>query len=181
MTSLELTTGMDVDVAGIDLEVGVDGEQLVLPIRGKVVTPSAYVAPEEIDLGTACIGTSVRQNVLLTNNGTATLRVLRPVMDASNAFRPLFLDPSTYPDEGAQLPAGEIAMVAVEPAMSSAGTLTGVLTWDVVDLPAAPFESIPEPRCHPRCSHSERSRSTPRAAGRPSRCRTAAWTRSSSS
>ena len=36
-----------------------DGEQLVFPVTGKVTTPAAYVTPEKLELGTACIGSGV--------------------------------------------------------------------------------------------------------------------------
>lgn len=138
MAVLELAPAADVVLDGVALEIGVGGQALVFPITGRVVTPKAHVTPGVLDLGTACLGTAVTGTVLLVNDGTATLRVQPPMMD--QAFTPLFLSPTTYPDDGSGAPLAprETAMAGVTPSTSQAGTIRGTLSWDV-DAPGAPF------------------------------------------
>ena len=131
--TLHLATTQDSDVAGTQLLIDVDTSHLSYPISGKVVTPSAHVAPATLDLGTACLGSQVSGTVMMINDGTATLTMQRPTMD--QAFTPVYQMPSTYP---APLLAGHSAMVGITPSTSAAGTIGGTMTWDI-DAPDAPF------------------------------------------
>lgn len=133
-TTLTLATGSEVDLdANMPLlAVTVDSVVLEQPISGKVVTPSARLAPgTNLDLGTACIGSDVRGTVMLINDGTATLTITRPLMDG--AFTPSYVDPMTYDIDGtAQLAPMRSAIASVRPNMSAgAGRLEGTLTWNV--------------------------------------------------
>ena len=132
---LDLDTEEDVDLAQTapELEIAVDGEQLVYPVTGKVTTPSAYVTPEKLELGTACIGTQVSGTLMMINNGTARLTMERPEMDAS--FTPRFESPTSYPSP---LLAGTMATLGVSPAVQAPGELSATLTW-AVDAPRSPF------------------------------------------
>ncbi|MBA3453740.1 MAG: choice-of-anchor D domain-containing protein [Deltaproteobacteria bacterium] len=132
MTTLTLATAAEVDVGTARLLVMVDGVDLEQPISGKVVTPSARLAPAaNLDLGTACIGSDVRGTVMLVNDGTATLTIMRPQMDG--AFTPTYVDPSTYSIDGTALLApARSAIASVRPNMSAGpGRLEGTLTWNV--------------------------------------------------
>jgi len=137
IATIHLLTDDDVVLDNVSLRINVDAD-LVFPITGKVVTPKAYVTPAVLDLGTACVGTSVTGNVMLVNDGTATLHVQPPTMD--NSFTPLFVSPTMYPADGmgAQLAPNDSAIAGVTPSSSSVGPITGMLTWSV-DAPGAPF------------------------------------------
>jgi len=137
LATIRLSTDNDTVLGDVSLRIKVDAD-LAFPITGKVVTPKAYVTPAALDLGTACIGTSVTGNVMLVNDGTATLHVQPPTMD--NSFTPLFVSPTMYPADGsgATLSPSSSAIAGVTPSSSSVGPITGMLTWSV-DAPGAPF------------------------------------------
>ena len=124
------------DVAGMHLEIDVDGVTLSYPITGKVVTAHAHLTPRTLDLGTACVGTPIVGNVTMVNDGTATLLVQAPTID--QGFTAFPITPQSYPPEGAALAPGKSAVAGVTPAASAPGQLTGMLTWDV-NAPEAPF------------------------------------------
>lgn len=130
---LLLDASTEVDVAGRSLLISVDSSMLSFPITGKVVRAEARVVPEELDLGTACIDSQVLGQVMMINDGTATLTMQRPTM--SNSFSAVLQDPTDYP---APLLANKTAMVGVTPSASTSGPLDGELRWDV-DAPNAPF------------------------------------------
>lgn len=134
---LVLASDDELVLSDVELRIAVDAD-LALPISGRVVTPRAYVTPDVLDLGTACVGSSVTGNVLLVNTGTATLRVQPPAMD--QAFTPLFVAPTTYPDDGtgAPLAPSSAAVAGITPSASALGTIAGQLTWNA-DAPDAPF------------------------------------------
>lgn len=124
-TVLQLTTSEESDLDGEFFDITVDGTMLSLPVTGKVVTPRSRVAPANLDLGTACVGSEISGGVMLVNDGTATLTAEQPQMDAvfSAASPPGVSYPST-------LPPGMQLMATLTPAMSATGELTGTLTWD---------------------------------------------------
>ena len=133
--SISLATTEEVVIQSA-LEVGVGGEQLVTPITGKVVTASARVSPGMLQLGSVCVGTAVEEPVKLVNDGTALLRVQPPMME--DPFALTFVDPVSYPDDGAPLAPLEEATALVRVATAAAGNVEGSLLWDV-DAPGAPF------------------------------------------
>lgn len=118
---LALENSTDTDLAGQFLDIHVDGEMLALPVTGKVVTASSRVAPVELDLGTACTGTEVSGNVMLINDGTATLQVEAPQLDHSFV--------ASSPGTPAQLPPSMSVTATVSPEMNATGAISGVLTW----------------------------------------------------
>lgn len=123
--TLHLATAAETDLAGETLDIDVDGAMLHIPVTGKVVTPASRVAPAELDLGQACVGTQVSGSVALINTGTATLALTdAPTMDMS--FVASFVMPSAYPST---LAPGASAITTVSPAMSATGTVTGTLEW----------------------------------------------------
>ena len=123
--TLHLATAAETDLAGETLDVDVDGAMLHIPVTGKVVTPASRVAPAELDLGQACVGTQVSGQVSLINTGTATLALTdAPVMDQN--FVASFVMPTAYPST---LAPGTSAVTTVSPAMSAMGTVTGTLEW----------------------------------------------------
>jgi hypothetical protein len=119
--TLELTNVQDTDLAGEAIEIVVDGELLALPVTGKVVTASSRIVPSELDLGTACVGSQVSGNVMLINDGTATLAVAAPEMDQSFV--------ASSPGTPIALPPAMSLTAAVAPAMTASGSLAGTLTW----------------------------------------------------
>ncbi len=131
---LLLDSGTEVDLAGHSLLISVDSSMLSFPITGKVVRAHVRVVPEELDLGTACVDSQVIGQVLMINDGTATLTMQRPTM--TNSFSAVLQDPTDYP---APLFANDTAMVGVTPSASTSGPLDGSLSWDV-DAPGAPFQ-----------------------------------------
>ncbi len=139
-TRLELATTEDLVLTDVLLEVlvneGTDAT-LELPITGKVGTPSARVIPDNLALGTVCVGTPVTGIVTLTNNGTATLHVMRPTMDSAS-FTPLLQNPTEYPPGGFELSPNGDAVVGIMAVTSAAGPIRATLEWPV-DLPASPF------------------------------------------
>jgi hypothetical protein len=137
--TLTLATGSEVDLAGSRLEIALAGQPtpLAVPVRGKVVVPSARVQPETLDLGTACIASQVTGVVRMVNDGSATLTLQRPTMDqAFNAT-----STSMFP---LALAASNEASVEVTPAMMTAGASKGVLTWQV-DALGEPFQTFTVP------------------------------------
>lgn len=118
---LALTNSADTDLAGQFLDIHVDNELLALPVTGKVVTASSRVAPEQLDLGTACTGTQVSGNVMLINTGTATLEVDTPQIDASFVV--------SSPDTPARLPPTMSFTATVSPATNATGAIASVLAW----------------------------------------------------
>ena len=123
--TMTLTPNAEVDLAGLHLDVDVDGVSLSFPITGKVVTPHSTLSPAKLDLGTACIGTTPSGTEMLSNDGTATLTVLQPVLDQNFVATPQ--SPSMYP---ALLAPGMQASIAVHPSITGAtGNLHGTLTW----------------------------------------------------
>jgi hypothetical protein len=133
--NLELATDEDIDLAQAapKLQIGVDGEQLVYPVSGRVTTPAAYVTPEKLELGTACVGSGVTATVSMINSGTARLTMEPPQVEP--AFKLQHQSPSSYP---APLLAGTTATLGVSPASEAPGELAGTLTWSV-DAPRSPF------------------------------------------
>jgi hypothetical protein len=120
--TLHLSTAADADLAGEYLELTVDGSDLMFAVSGKVVTPhSRVVPPNMLDLGTACVGTEVTGNVMLINDGTATLSVQPPVMDQSFV--------ASAPGTPAMLAAGTSLTATVTPVLSAMGPVSGTLTW----------------------------------------------------
>jgi hypothetical protein len=122
LATLKLSTTADTDLAGEYLDITVDGTQLQFPVSGKVVTPHSRVVPaNQLDLGTACVGTDVTGNVMLINDGTATLSVQAPEMDQS------FL--AAAPGAPGTLAAGKSLTAMVTPSSAAMGSITGNLTW----------------------------------------------------
>jgi uncharacterized protein (TIGR03382 family) len=111
--------------SGAHLDVSVDGQSLHVPVTGKVVTPKSRIAPAQLDLGTACVGTQVAGNVMLVNEGTATLTVFAPSTDS--AFTAM--TPTTIPAAGVQLPSGMSSIATVSPSAAAMGTVSGMLEW----------------------------------------------------
>lgn len=123
--TLHLATAAEVDLAGEDLDVSVDGQMLQIPVAGKVVTARSRIAPSALDLGTACVGTQVTGSVSLINTGTATLQLMdAPAVDQS--FTAALVMPTTYPSS---LAPGASAVTTVSPAMSATGSVAGTLEW----------------------------------------------------
>ncbi len=123
--SLKLETAEDSDLTGefVDIEVG--SATLSLPVRGKVVTARSRIAPEKLDLGTACVGSVANGTVRLINNGTATVGVDAPEIDVVGSF--VAATPGTlFP--ASLVPTMDIA-AQIAPSVSAAGLLTGTLTW----------------------------------------------------
>jgi hypothetical protein len=119
---MQLSNAADTDLAGQFLDIHVDAENLALPVTGKVVTARSRVVPAELDLGTACVGTQISGNVMLINEGTATLAVESPQMDQSFV--------ASSPGTPAALPPLMSLTAAVSPAMTAAsGAIAGTLTW----------------------------------------------------
>jgi hypothetical protein len=108
------------------VDITVDGEDLALPVRGKVVTPHSRIAPEELDLGTACVGTEVVGQVRLINDGTATLTVDQPEMEDNAAFQVI----ATGVMWPATLAPGNEIVADISPASSVSGPITGTLAWN---------------------------------------------------
>lgn len=131
---LVLDPQSEVDLAGRSLQISVDNSMLSFPITGKVVRASVRVVPEELDLGTACVDSQVVGQVLMINDGTATLTMQRPTM--TNSFAAVLQDPTDYP---APLLANKTAMVGVTPSASTSGPLDGSLSWEV-DAAGSPFQ-----------------------------------------
>lgn len=131
---LVLDPQAEIDLAGRSLLISVDSSMLSFPITGKVVRAAVRVVPEQLDLGTACVDSQVIGQVLMINDGTATLTMQRPTM--TNSFAAVLQDPTDYP---APLLANKTAMVGVTPSASTSGPLDGSLRWDV-DAPGSPFE-----------------------------------------
>jgi uncharacterized protein (TIGR03382 family) len=132
---LTLSTGDDLDLAksGPTLRIAVDGEQLVYPAIGKVTTPAAYVTPEKLELGTACLGSGVTAVVSMINSGTARLTMEPP--EVTPTFELDLQSPPSYP---APLLAGTTATLGIAPVNEAPGAVSGTLTW-AVDAPRAPF------------------------------------------
>ncbi|MGE0395205.1 MAG: choice-of-anchor D domain-containing protein [Kofleriaceae bacterium] len=131
---LVLDPQTEVDLAGRTLDISVDSSMLSFPITGKVVRARVRVVPEELDLGTACVDSQVIGQVLMINDGTATLTMQRPTM--TNSFAAVLQDPTDYP---APLLANRTAMVGVTPSASTSGLLEGSMTWEV-DADGSPFD-----------------------------------------
>ncbi len=119
--TLTLETDADTVLDGESVDLVIDGTAVQLPVTGKVVTPSSRVVPEELDLGTACVGTQVSGNVMLINDGTATLAVDPPQMDQS------FI--ASSPGTPRALPPMMSLTATVSPAMNAEGPLAGTMTW----------------------------------------------------
>ena len=119
--TLELSDAMDTTIANEYLDIDVDNANLSFPVTGKVVTPHSRVAPQQLELGTACVSTSVSGTVMLINDGTATLAVDPPQMDgnfvASSPNTPSLLSPMMS------------LTATVSPATSAMGLVEGTLTW----------------------------------------------------
>ncbi|HUS30543.1 MAG TPA: choice-of-anchor D domain-containing protein [Kofleriaceae bacterium] len=123
--TLVLTTEEDSDLSGELLDITVDSAMLSLPVTGKVVTARSSLTPDAIDLGTACVGSLVSADVTLRNEGTATLQVERPMMDAT--FVASVSGAMTFPTP---LPPAQELHAVVEPAVTTVGSASGTLTWD---------------------------------------------------
>ncbi len=120
--TLTLSTAADTLLDGELIDITVDGTPLQFPVTGKVVTPHSRVVPVNmLDLGTACVGAEVSGNVMLINDGTATLAVEPPVMDQSFV--------ASAPGAPGSLPAGMSLTAAVTPQMNAMGSVAGTLTW----------------------------------------------------
>jgi hypothetical protein len=116
----------------LDLEIDVDGLMLAYPVTAKVVTPAAKITPTSLELGTVCIGTQASGEVVVTNTGTATLKMaMPPTMDM--AFIPFY--DTIYPYD---LMEDRMVSTEVRPASSTAGVKEGTLTWEV-DASLPPF------------------------------------------
>jgi hypothetical protein len=116
-----------------------DGEMLQIPLVGKIVTASYEVSPA-VDLGTFCVGQPTSSsNLSLLSDGTATIRILQPVLDKSpSLFQLANVSPALYPNS---LAAGATATVAVRPLRQNAVTqLDDTLIWrtDVDNAQNAP-------------------------------------------
>jgi uncharacterized protein (TIGR03382 family) len=118
---LELANLEDTDLAGEFVDIAVDGESLALPVTGKVVTAKSRVAPKDLDLGTACVGTQITGYVMLVNEGTATLAVETPQIDQSFV--------ATSPGTPRALPPTMSVSAEVSPADDTGGPIGGILTW----------------------------------------------------
>jgi hypothetical protein len=120
--ALRLSTAAETDLNGEYLDLTVDGTQLQFPVTGKVVTPhSRIVPPNQLDLGTACTGSNVMGNVMLINDGTATLQVQPPEMDQSFIASAMGVP--------GPLAAGNSITAQVAPGMAASGPIHGMLTW----------------------------------------------------
>ncbi len=130
--TLRLETGSDSDLTGEFVDIALANATLSLPVRGKVVTARSRIAPARLDLGTACVGSSITGMVRLINEGTATLAVDRPQMSDDAQF--LAATPGVmYP---AELPPGMQLTAQVAPTMTASGSASGVLAWRD-DVPSA--------------------------------------------
>ena len=130
-----LSSAQEVDLAGAFLEIGVSGEPTrQLPITGKIVRAKASVTPARLDLGTVCVGTQIGGQITMSNSGTATLRVERPVMDQTS-FTASATPPDVYPLD---LAAGADATITISPSTSAMGMVSNALMWSV-DAPGSPF------------------------------------------
>jgi hypothetical protein len=119
---LSLSTSADTNLEGEFLDMTVDGVDLRFAVAGRVVTPhSRVVPPNQLDLGTACVGTEVSGNVMLINDGTATLAVEPPAMDQNFV--------ASAPGTPAMLAANTSLTAMVTPAVSAMGPVNGTLTW----------------------------------------------------
>ena len=142
-TKLALAADDELRLDDVALEVEVfETEQVVLaiPITGTVGKPRAVVVPEQLALGSVCVGTAAAGTVTMTNTGTVTLRVQRPSV-TSTSFETVFANPTAYPDPpaGAPLRVSDSASVDVVPTTSATpGKLAATLGWNV-DAPSAPF------------------------------------------
>lgn len=140
---LALTAEEELRLDDVVLEIELfETESVVLevPVIGTVGTPRAVVVPEQLALGSVCVGTSATSTVTMTNTGTATLHVQRPSIDET-AFDIVFTSPTEYPDPpmGVALQVSDIAAIEVVPVTSSvAGSFAGTVTWSV-DAPSSPF------------------------------------------
>jgi len=136
---MSLTTDEDIDLgrSSPKLRIGVDDEQLVYPVTGKITTPAAYVTPEKLELGTACVGSDVTAMISMVNSGTARLTIERPQLESQTGSS-FTLQPQSPPTYPAPLLAGMTATVGVSPAADSPGARSGTLTW-AVDAPRSPF------------------------------------------
>lgn len=119
--TLQLSTAADTELEGEFLELTVDGVDLAFPVTGRVVTPHSRVVPNRLDLGTACVGTEISGNVMLINDGTATLNVDPPVMDQSFVA-------SAMGVPGTLAPTKSITAM-VSPMMTASGPVEGTLSW----------------------------------------------------
>jgi len=120
--TLALSTAAETDLTGEYVELTVDGEPLMFPVLGKVVTPHSRVVPVNLlDLGTACVGTDVTGNVMLINDGTATLAVDPPQMDQSFV--------ASAPGVPGSLAPTRSLTAAITPAQTAMGAIEGTLTW----------------------------------------------------
>jgi hypothetical protein len=124
---LALDTSADTDLTGELLDITVDGNPLQFQVTGKVTTPHSRIAPQSLELGTACVGSQVAGTVMLINDGTATLHVFQPTTDSS--FTALAQSPMSYPADGAVVAAGTTATAQVVPSASASGMITGELHW----------------------------------------------------
>lgn len=124
MLALRLATGSEVDLADAKLLVNVVGvaTPLAVPVRGKVVVPSAKIIPGKLDLGTVCVGSTVGAAVAMVNDGTAMVTAEMPTMDQGFAARTM----SSFPTA---LAAGDSVAVEVVPAATTAGGARGTLSW----------------------------------------------------
>jgi hypothetical protein len=123
--TLVLTTEVDSDLTGELLDITVDSAMLSLPVTGKVVTAASSITPQAIDLGTACVGTTVMGDVTLSNDGTATLQVEQPSVDMS--FIASVPGNMTFPSP---LQPGMQLTATVEPIVTTKGAVNGTFTWD---------------------------------------------------
>jgi hypothetical protein len=126
VVTLTLDASAETDLGSDELlDIEVDGTSLQFPVAGKVVTPKSRIAPAQLALGTACVGTQITGTVMLVNEGTATLTVQRPTTDAGFTVT----TPTMIPDAGVQLPAGMSSVATVSPSASAMGEVTGMLEW----------------------------------------------------
>lgn len=117
--TLTLGTLAETDLAGEYVDIVVAGSTRSVEVRGKVVTPSSRVEPLDLDLGAACVGSQVSGTVVLINDGTATLAVDAPQVDA----------PFTVAGTSGALAPMQSLSAAVSLASTAAGEYAGLLRW----------------------------------------------------
>lgn len=122
------------------------GDNLSIPIRGKVVT-ATYNVPMMLELGTFCIGQPTTPSSLtLQSTGTATIQLGAPTLPADANFDLGLTAPSVYP---ATLLPGKTAVISITPRrqltvgpIGDTLTLKDTVTWatDVASAPTRPTE-----------------------------------------
>lgn len=112
-----------------------------IPVRGTAVIAS-YVAPDEVALGTFCVGQPTRASPLaLVADGSATIELPAPVLaqGGDSPFELILLSPLHYPTRLAPgTPGSAAALVAIRPLRrATAASVSDELVWSP-DVLAAP-------------------------------------------